>query len=955
MWVEIETALRVHPWFEHNPETQETLGHWFSRLAEVSTSAAEALHRVALEQNGDWWRAAAASAFVRDAACQEPEVIESILAWTNTQPLFDPEHLAHQVSTHGSERGLRRFRRQFALAVAWLDLAGRASLAMVLRALSDFADAAIEIAVATAQDRLESRYGVLRDSSGEPVPLRVLCMGKLGGRELNFSSDIDLIFVYPSDGESDGRRCLQAEEYCLRQARLVIDILDRSTECGRVFRVDTRLRPFGSAGPLAMSIDALEVYLQRHGRAWERYAFVKARLPGERRSSPTQDWVEDCLMRFVYRAYLDFSVLGALREMQQKIEDEAATRDAATDVKRGPGGIREIEFIVQSWQLIRGGRAVQLRTPSLYDALAGIVELGGIAASDAQRLRAAYDYLRVLENRLQALTDRQTHRLPTDLDEQRDLCLAMNVTDWPTLMTTLDSHRAFVSAAFRGLVFAGNPEGGAEPQEMDWLSADTAVTAARLADYDLPQPRELAETIRRFAERIDRQPLTVEVRQRVQRAVDGVVARIGGFPPPDAVLERALALIEAVCRRSAYLALLNEQPQAFDRLLRLLSSSQFVADQILEQPMLLDELLDARLFSEPRNAAQMRTELERVQTEVGVSDAETITAAMVRFVRTAHFRIAVADVSGLLPIMRVSDRLSDTATLVLEQTLALAWDELVARHGTPGGLRPGCTGFAVVGYGKLGGLEMGYGSDLDVVFLHDLPDGETTGEAALDHSVFVMRLARRIVHLLSVQTGHGSLYEVDMRLRPSGRSGLLVSSVSAFARYQQKDAWTWEHQALVRARAVAGDPAVMRQFDQIRRSTLAECVNRDSLRVAVADMRRRMRQELSRSGPNEFDLKQDPGGIADIEFLVQYLVLAHADRFADLLDWTDNIRQLDSLAANGVVSESTAHSLQDAYTALRAATHALALNRARPIVGNQRFQEERRFASHQWQQWLGAH
>ncbi|MEL7310844.1 MAG: bifunctional [glutamate--ammonia ligase]-adenylyl-L-tyrosine phosphorylase/[glutamate--ammonia-ligase] adenylyltransferase [Pseudomonadota bacterium] len=955
MWADIETALRSFTWFDPSSDVAATLEHWFARLSDADPAAAAAMQRAALSEEGDIWRAAAASTFVRDTACQEPQVIESVLTWQLGEVLFERDSLEERIAEHGAELGLRRFRRQFALRTAWLDLAGRAPLSHVLESLSAFADAAIEVAVGTAQDRLKSRYGVLRDADGAPIHLRVLCMGKLGGRELNFSSDIDIIFIFRSDGQSDGRRCLQAEEYCLRQARLVIDILDRRTEYGRVFRVDTRLRPFGSAGPLAISTDALEVYLQRHGRDWERYAFVKARLPGESLSGPVVEWMDDCLMRFVYRAYLDFSVLSSLRDMQSKIEQEAASRDAAMDLKRGPGGIREIEFIVQSWQLIRGGKALALRTPSLYAALDGIAALDCVTEDEAAKLRAAYDYLRILENRLQALADRQTHHLPTDPLEQRALCLAMNAPDWTELIDTLDTHREHVTAAFRGLVFAGNPDTDHEPDSTDWLSADTQATAARLAEYDLPAPPLLANSIHSFAQRVNRQPLTTEVKRRVRLAIEGVVGRLGAFSPPAIVLERALALIEAVCRRSAYLTLLNEQPAAFDRLLRLLSSSQFVADQILEQPMLLDELLDARLFSEPKDVNEMRTELTQGQAETGAGDAELRTAELVRFVRTTQFRIAVADVSGLLPIMRVSDRLSDVATLVLEQTLELAWTELAERHGRPGGMPTEGTGFAIIGYGKLGGLEMGYGSDLDIVFLHDLPDGETTGDAPLDHSVFVMRLARRIVHLLSVQTGHGSLYEVDMRLRPSGRSGLLVSSVAAFERYQQKDAWTWEHQALVRARPVAGDPTVMQAFDRIRRSTLADSVNRETLRVSVADMRRRMRQELSRSGPNEFDLKQDPGGIADLEFLVQYLVLAHAQQVPDLLDWTDNIRQLESLAANGIVLATTATSLQEAYTTLRAATHALALDSARPIVSNQKFQDVRRLVSHQWQQWLGAH
>ncbi|MEM6819753.1 MAG: bifunctional [glutamate--ammonia ligase]-adenylyl-L-tyrosine phosphorylase/[glutamate--ammonia-ligase] adenylyltransferase [Pseudomonadota bacterium] len=954
MWNRINEVLAHQPWYAARPELQHTLRHWYSALSEIDRSAAAALAAAADSQPA-FWRAAAASAFVRDAALQESQSVADVVTSHARHELVDRAHLDAVVAELGAERGLRRFRRQLMLQIAWRDAADQLPLAKVLEALSTFADAAIEIALAAARERLQERHGELRTRDGDVVPLQVVCMGKLGGGELNFSSDIDIFFVYPQTGESDGRRALHAEEYCLRQARLVIDILDRVTELGRVFRVDTRLRPFGSAGPLAISLDALEVYLQRHGRDWERYAFVKARMVGEDPNHLTRDWFSDCLNRFVYRAYLDFTVLQSLRDMQRTIEREATSQEAARDIKRGTGGIREIEFIIQSWQLIRGGRLPALQTTSLYSALDAVAAADCISAQMAEELLEAYDHLRVLENRLQGLADRQTHSLPDTESERDALVLSMGMDSWESLVTTLDIHRRRVTEAFRGLVFAAAENDAQRDSTPDWLSIDRGEIKQSLSERGLGEIDALVALLEGFARRMQQQPLTEAVQDRIRGAVNAIVVRLPAFTPASAVLERALKLVESVCRRSAYLVLLVEQPEATDRLLRLLASSRFVAEQLAEQPMLLDELLDASLFAEPMDIDQMRAELDALVRAHDGSDVENQTSTLVRFVRTTQFRIAVADVSGVLEIMRVSDRLSNTATVVLERTLALAWNDMVARHGKPAGTDADAPGFAVIGYGKLGGLELGYGSDLDIVFLHDLGDGETDGAMPLDNARFAMRLARRMVHLLSVQTGHGKLYEVDMRLRPSGRSGLLVSSVAAFRRYQQKDAWTWEHQALVRARAVAGDAAVMRSFEQVRRDTLVDSVNRDSLRVAVADMRRRMRENLSRSGPNEFDLKQDPGGIADLEFLVQYLVLLHAPAHTALLEWTDNIRQLDSLASHGVLTSETAQSLQEAYIELRATVHRMALDGNRPVVPSATLQAVRRRVSQQWQHWLGSH
>ena len=960
MWADVDSRLSAEPWYPGPNDTlRGLLRDWFNEVESLSTALADTLH----QRSGDapeFWRAASASVFIRTAACRDPQAAVAALDPAPGLASLDGHALralADNDADTDVDEQLRRARRARFLTIAWRDAADRVSLPEVLEALTEFADISLQVALRTARRRMHRRYGVLRDAAGDEVPLWVFAMGKLGGRELNFSSDIDVIFVYPAEGTSDGERPLQAAEYCLREARHVIDLLDRPTEIGRVFRVDTRLRPFGSSGPLAISLDALELYFQRHGRDWERYAFVKARLLGagstvEAELGPVaRRFRSDCLQPFVYRGYLDFGVLKALRDMRETLEREAAGSALSDDLKRGPGGIREIEFIVQSWQLIRGGQLPALRTASLESALVSLSRAECLPSALADTLRTSYRFLRRLENRLQALADRQTHALPESPDERAALTRAMGEQDWAALLDVLERHRAPVTHTFRSLVLAGKSAVD-EEIAVDWLALTEAAACHTLQAKGVEPAAALAGRIGEFAARMARLPLTGEARGRIDRYVASVIDRLEGFEHRERTLGRALQLAEAVCRRSAYLSLLIEQPQALDRLLRLLAASQFLTEQIVEQPMVLDELLDASVFAEPPDIDGLRAELVRAVADQPTSDPEVATAALVRFVRTAQFRIAVADVGGVLPVMRVSDRLSDTATVVLERTLELAWDDLVRRHGEPAGTALSRPRFAVVAYGKLGGLELGYGSDLDIVFVHDLLPGVTAGPAAIDHDVFVLRLARRIVHFLSVQTRHGRLYEVDMRLRPSGRSGLLVSSLSAFERYQREDAWTWEHQALTRARAVAGDPEVCAAFEQTRARTLVECVRRDTLREDVRQMRERMRENLSTAGPDEFDLKQDRGGIADLEFLVQYLVLRHAGQHPDLVRWSDNVRQLDSLAALGVLSASEAEALQQDYVALRSTVHRLALDGRPARVPVASHSEPRARIAALWSQWM---
>jgi [glutamine synthetase] adenylyltransferase / [glutamine synthetase]-adenylyl-L-tyrosine phosphorylase len=841
---------------------------------------------------------------------------------------------------------LRRARQVEMARIAWRDIAGLASLEVTLADVSLLAECLIEIAASFAATQLEGRFGRPRDPAGRELPLLILGMGKLGGKELNFSSDVDLVFLYP-DADVTGLN-IESEAYYVRFGQLLIRLLDQRTEHGFVYRVDTRLRPFGASGPLAVNLGAFESYLVEHGRDWERYAYVKARLiTGQEFARDVFDLV---LTPFVYRRYLDYGVFDALRHMKRLISQEVARRDMAENIKLGPGGIREIEFIAQAFQIVRGGRRPELRERSLMRALPLLAGDRQLPEHTVAALLEAYRLLRTVENRLQALADQQTHTLPTDGEERARLAFALGEPDWESLYQRLAKQRLIVDNEFKNV--AWEVEGAAgraiDPIGAAWEAGDVAAMLASTPLASDEEARSLLAELRNGAlyQRMD------EVgRQRLAAVMSRTVQLIGRHSAPAKSLERVLPVFRAVCRRSAYLALLNENPAALERLLKLVVDSAWLARQLAEQPLLLDELLDERVFDVPPTRAELAALLERCTRDVGPGDAEAGVEAIRVFQRTALFRIAIADWLGSLPIMKVSDRLTDTAELVLDYSLRMARAEIVGKYGTPRcgpPLRE--AGFAIIGYGKLGGLELGYGSDLDLVFLHDSRGEiqETDGSPPLDNERFFARLVQRLIHFLSIQTSSGKLYEVDTRLRPSGRAGLLVTSLDGFRRYQETEAWVWEHQALLRSRALAGTPSVCEAFERVRREVLVAHIDRAKLKGEVAKMRRRMRTELSEAKAGEFDLKQDAGGIADIEFLVDYWVLAHSAEYPELAEFPDNVRQLEALERVGLLTAERSARLKDAYLALRQRVHELALDRRGRVVADTEFAPIRSFVTGVW-------
>jgi len=881
----------------------------------------------------------------------------------------DTQHLAAFVADIGNsgasvaeiQSRLRVFRNRFLLHVLWREVFDLASLDETLASLSLLADRLLDAACQYAERAYLPRFGVVRDPAGNKVPIVVLGMGKLGGRELNFSSDIDLIFLYPDAGETDGPRKVSAQEYFGRLTRRVIALLDETTADGFVFRIDTRLRPFGDSGPPVVSFGALESYLLQHGRDWERYAYVKARIVG-----PVPDDAvvaglhRDLIQPFVYRRYIDFGVFESLREMHAMIAAEVKRRDLQDNVKLGPGGIREAEFVVQSLQLVRAGSEPALQSRELQKVLPLLVNNRGLSQAGAQGLRKAYRFMRRLENFIQAMRDRQTHELPKDEADRARLCLAMGYPDWDALASAVADHRDAISSQFEKVAFRDSaaPTPLGEQVERAWKAdADEAAWRALFEAEGIGNARDVANALFGFANGSATRQIDSASRERLQRFIPLLVSEVAKSDRPLRAMARTLAVVERVLRRSAYLALLNENQAALARLVDLCARSHYIADQIARYPALLDELLDPRLNSGAVTKDELAADLNERLAHAG-SDSEACMKVIGQFHRSTMFRIAVADFNGQLPIMKVSDGLTWLAEAVLEAVLCVAWNDLADRHGVPTYRVDDVeheAGFGIIAYGKLGGLELSYSSDLDVVFLHNSSGAKqmTDGDKPLDNALFFSRLVRRLVHFLTTQTGSGQLYEIDTRLRPDGGKGLLVTSTEAFERYQDENAWTWEHQALLRARAVAGSTAVAAEFERIRRETLISRVRRDQLRADVVSMRQRMRDELDRSGRDRFDLKHGRGGIGDIEFLVQYLVLDEAQRRPGVIEYSDNIRQLDALVAEGCLAPDVGNALQDAYRGYRLRQHHLVLDHQPPLVAAGEFEQEREFVAKTWDDWLG--
>lgn len=907
-------------------------------------------------------RLLACSPFIAALLRRQPQLLGGLLESGSLRaPLPETalrEQLEQALAVPGAELQpvLRRFRQRHMLRILWRDFSRWADTLETVRDTSLLAEACIAVAQQHLQRQLEARFGVPRgESSGEAQQLIVLAMGKLGARELNVSSDIDLIFAFPEAGHTDGeRRSISNTEFFTKLGQALITALDQATADGFVFRVDMRLRPYGESGALALNFAAIEEYYQDQGRDWERYAMIKARpITGDRERGAE---LTATLRPFVFRRYVDFGVIQSLRGMKQMINAEVRRRGLQDDVKLGHGGIREVEFIAQCFQLIRGGRDLGLQQRELLPVLQECVALGCLPAGTADELRQAYLFLRDSEHAIQGYRDQQTQALPAEPLQQAALAEVMGQRDWDSYLLALGAHRQRVAAHFRDLI--ADPE---EPDES--LSQEQSLWGEDLDQDSLVRlgfrdPAASLEHLLALQQSSRVATLQAEGRERLGQFMPRLLLGCAEAGDPDRALQRILPLVTAVTRRSAYLALLLENPPALGELVLLCDASPWIAELLSRHPVLLDELLDrASLYTAPDKAllaAELRQQVARLQP----GDLEVQMDAL-RYFKASHIlRVAASELVGRLPLMQVSDKLTWIAEVILEQVVAVAWADLTARFGEPERASDGY-GFAIFGFGKLGGIELSYSSDLDLVFVFDAAaQGVTDGPRSIDNVKFYTRLGQRIIHILESRMALGQLYEVDMRLRPSGASGLLVSSLRGFANYQRETAWTWEHQALVRSRMVAGDPVVGDGVDSLRREILSRPRDEAALAVEVVAMRRRMREQLlpasARTGV-EFDLKQSPGGIVDIEFMVQYAVLAWSNRVPELAHWSDNIRILETLAQTGLFEQRESQALIDAYLAFRSAAHQLALQQQPGTVPAGDYGELSTAVSTLWQRLFAAY
>ncbi len=817
---------------------------------------------------------------------------------------------------------LRTLRRRVLVHLIARDLTGRADFAEVCATTTRLAEMAIRAAATHHHAQLAGSYGEPLDRDGCAQRLVVVGMGKLGGSELNVSSDIDLIFVYPEDGETAGPRHLSNREFFDRVGRNVIASLDDLTADGFVFRVDMRLRPYGESGPLTAPLSAVERYLVAQGRAWERYAWLKARCI----TGTSDDDVAALVTPFVYRKYLDYDAYDGLRDIHGQIREQGRRRDYQHNIKLGPGGIREIEFTVQAMQIVRGGREPELRRRGTLDALAALRQRGLVTDAAAAALRDAYVFLRNLEHRLQYRDDRQTQDLPATDDERSALALAMGFATAAAFDEGLAVHRANVEDHFNAVfgdaaarAAAAAPDGAPSPAATFaaiWREDVSPETVpALLSGAGFADAPALVATLQRVRASSRYLQLPVLSRQRFDALLPELLAAAATMPVPGAdpqtVFARLLALLETISRRSAYLALLVEHPPLLPRLANLMGSSAWAADYLTRHPLLLDELLDTRtLLAEP-DWTEWRTELARMLAAHD-GDAERQMDVLRHFQHAQSFRLLVQDLAGSLTVERLADHLSALADIILAATVDAVWRHL---HGA--GAAP--PRFAVIGYGKLGGKELGYVSDLDLVFLYEEHDDSAAERYA--------RLAQRLVTWLTSTTAAGPLYDTDLRLRPDGAAGPMARTFAAFCRYQREKAWTWEHQALTRARFVAGDAAIGAAFEAERDLLLRLPRDPAALRTDVADMRRRMHAGHPNPTP-DFDLKHDSGGMVDIEFAVQYLVLAHAHEHPALTRNAGNIALLALCADLGLLPAAMAAAAGDAYREYRRLQHQIRLTGA---------------------------
>ena len=813
---------------------------------------------------------------------------------------------------------LRILRARLMFRWIWQDANQLTDVVTLTQELSDFADICVQVAKDFARIPLVAKHGEPMGYNGKVQDLIVVAMGKHGAQELNLSSDIDLIFAFDEQGETNGRKCIEVQQFCILWGQKLIYLLDHITADGFVFRVDMRLRPWGDGSALAISHVALEKYLSQHGREWERYAWIKARI-----ITGGQEGYEllEMTRPFVFRKYVDYTAFEAMREMKAMIEREVQRRNIEDNIKLGAGGIREVEFIVQVFQLIYGGSKLELQDRQCLVSLRHLGEAELLEPQAVLDLEDAYLFLRRVEHAIQALNDQQSQALPTEPELRARISDTLGFADWDSFMQTLNEKRVKVIYQFEHLIKENEPDSLLEnysqlEKQLDAVLDDQAKNLVHEFWY--------GHAIKK---------LTAKALQRLKTFWPHLIEAVLQSENPQMALMRLMPLVESVLRRTVYLVMLIESKGALQRLVKMATVSPWICEELTQYPVLLDEFLSMD-FELPKRS-DLEDSLRQQLLRIELDEVEDLMRVLRLFKKSNVLTVAASDVLAESHLMKVSDALTDIAEVTANAALQLAYQMIVKKHGYPldsEGQRCGLehNAFAIIGYGKVGGIELGYGSDLDVVFIHNMDEqADTDGIKPISGFEFAMRVARKFVSLMTTQTLDGRVYDVDTRLRPSGDAGLLVTSLRAFEQYQLKNAWLWEHQALVRARSIAGDQDLRDKFEVLRCKILTQPRDEAYVRSEVLKMRQKMKDHLGSSKEQKkdgiFHLKQDAGGIVDIEFMAQYAVLAWSGSNPDLAHYSDNVRILEDAAKTGCLSSDDATALIQAYLRERAESHRLAL------------------------------
>ncbi len=884
------------------------------------------------------------SNFVSKVLIKEPEILLDLVQSGDLLRDYEKDEYKDKLSRLDSEedekvivKKIRAIRKREMVRIAWRDLTGESDTIRIMKELSLFAEACIDRSVELFYSTYSRRYGTpIGAKSNLPQQLVVIGLGKLGGEELNFSSDIDIMFSYPESGSTYSK--LSNEEFFSLVARKVIRFLSEPTEDGFVFRVDTRLRPFGKSGAIVINFDAMEDYYQSYGREWERYALVKARIVGGDRKKG-----EELLSRlrpFVYRRYLDYTVFDALREMKQRITEEASQLSILDNIKIGPGGIREIEFFIQVFQLTRGGIDPELQVQSLLSAIDVLKRKSYVPEEICDRLKDAYIFLRRLENRIQEYEDLQSHTISSDPAQRLRIAIGMGYKSWEEFYDQLLEHTSYVHSQFEQLLA---PKHGlkAESDPLYFiLDKDEDEIKEVLFSMGFSDVQDIARIIIDLKGFPSMKIITPKARDILKKLIAVILRKLSKDEKAKEVLLRLSSLIKNILLRTNYLSLMLENPNVIDHLIRLAKESSWIISFVSKFPVLLDELIDPRNLYTPPTRKDLEKDMEY---RLAMADPDDLESQMIQLSLLRHtniLRVAASDIAGIISVKEVSSHLTDIAEVVLKAAMKLAWKncqkKMALEHIEEG------KGFCIIGYGKLGGRELSYSSDLDLIFLH-------CGETA-DQISFYTKVAQQIISLLTTHTMMGKAYEVDTRLRPDGSLGILAVNVRSFRDYEMKRAWTWEHQALLRARPVCGDNNIAEEFEKIRYEVLTKQRDEKELFKEVWKMRQKVISQLSKKIPGIFHIKNDPGGLIDIEFIIQYLTLLYAPSYPELLKWRAHIHFLNELEKFGLIDKDDASLLKSAYIKMRYTMHRLALQEAKPVVEEGQFRDIRTKILDMWKE-----